>query len=157
MRSSMSSFFIKEASSFEPRATSAWIWLAAHRSELSVHRHFPIHASRPGIDAAAHGLRFLKSLLPQPYRHVHRSNAVMADNHDVVLRIQFLVCPRGHFAHRHQLGARNLCRFEFPGFAHIEQREILASVELALHFFGGDLVIHIDTAIGQSTSADAYP
>jgi hypothetical protein len=38
--------------------------------QLLVQGHFPIHRPRPGVNPAAHRLRLLEPLLPQPIRHI---------------------------------------------------------------------------------------
>ncbi len=85
---------------------------------------------------------FLESLLPQPCGHIHRANAVMANYHDVVVRIEFLMGARGNISHGHELRAGHVRGFKLPGFAYIEQRECLAVIEFRLHFFGSDFVVH---------------
>src|SRR3954468_12112689 len=62
---------------------------------------------------------------------------VMAHDHDVILRIEFLMRTRRHIAHRDELRAGDLRRFKFPGFADIDQRECLACIKLPFDFFSG--------------------
>src|ERR1700733_12493710 len=96
--------------------------------EPLIRRHFFIHTPRPGIDATSHGLSLFKSLLPQPHGHIHRANAVMANHYNRVVGIEFLVRPRRHIAHGHQLRAIDARRLKLPGLAHIEQSERVSRI-----------------------------
>ncbi len=58
---------------------------------LLVHRHCRINLSRPAVDPATQRLRFLEALLPQPCGYVHRAHAMMANDDDVLLGIEFLL------------------------------------------------------------------
>src|ERR1700733_8547665 len=127
------------------------------RSAL-IDRDFRIHDSRPGVDAAAHGLRLLKPLMPQPSGYIHRAYSVVANYYDVIFRVQFLMGTSGDVAHRNQFRPSHVRRFKLPRLADVEQRESVTLIELPLHFFGRDLVVHVGSFISSpSSSAGAFP
>jgi hypothetical protein len=70
----------------------------------------------------------------------------MANDHYMILWIEFLMRARRHVAHWNQLRAIDLGSFKLPGFANIEERERLSRIELALDFFGSDFVFHLSTS-----------
>jgi len=71
---------------------------------------------------------------------------MMANDHDVILWIEFLMRPRRHVAHGNQPRAIDSGSFKLPGFANIEKRESLFRIKLALDFFGSDFVFHLSTS-----------
>ena len=65
---------------------------ACHAQQnYSVNWHASIDQPRPTINPSAQRLGVFKSLLPQPMRHVGRAHAVMADDDDMLLGIEFPV------------------------------------------------------------------
>src|SRR2546425_3374577 len=122
MRSSASSFFMMN--SFELRAACFEQALVARSSRLvarnSVQRHLRIHRARPSIDATAHGLRFLESLLTEPVGNAERPHSLMTHDDNVVVRIEFLMCPRRDVAHRDMFRAFEARSFQLPRLAHIQ-------------------------------------
>src|SRR5215471_13566213 len=84
-------------------------------SKFLINRHGRVNLARPAIDAAAQGLCFFESLLPQPRGHVHGPHSVMAHHYDVVVGIEFLLKARRHVAHRHVRAAGNSRRLNSHG------------------------------------------
>src|ERR1017187_5512834 len=107
-----------------------------------VKRNRRVNLARPAIDSSAQRLHVFKSLLPQPDRHIHRTHAVMANHHNAIFRIEFLVEARGNIAHRDMFTPGDVGGVELPRLTHIEQCEILTSILHGLYFSNRNLVIH---------------
>src|SRR5580658_3786881 len=111
-------------------------------SLLLVQWHFRIHGPRPAVDSAAHGLNFFVSLLAEPVGNRQRPDAVMAHDHDVIVRVEFLVSPRRDVTHRNVLRPFDAGRLVFPGLANIEQRKCFSALPQRLDLAGRDFEVH---------------
>src|ERR1051326_7878250 len=64
---------------------------------------------------------------------------MMADDHDVLLRIEFLL-PRRHLVHRNRRAALDPRRLVLPRLTHVQQHEPLPALAQLLHLLRIDLV-----------------
>jgi hypothetical protein len=71
----------------------------------------------------------------------------MADYDDVILGIEFLICARWDVAHGNILAVGNLCLFQLPGLADIEQSEPFTLLEQRLDLSAADFEVD-DSAPG---------
>lgn len=66
----------------------------------------------------------------------------MADHHDVILRIEFLVRAGWDIAHGNILASLETRLGQPPGLAYIEQSECLTLFEQGLDLSGADFEVH---------------
>src|SRR6266850_3683716 len=107
-------------------------------SKRSIQRHLRIHRSRPPVNAAAHGLRFLESLLPKPISDAQGTHAAMAHDNDAFVRVEFLMSTRRNVTHRDVLTTLQARGIVFPWFANIKQDKTFAAFLQRLHLAGTD-------------------
>src|ERR1035438_7445063 len=108
----------------------------------SVLRHARVHLVAPGQDAALHIAHMFEARRFQNAAGARAAHAALAMDHDVGFRIQFTQ-PLADFAQRNQLGRGDVADLVFVGFAHVDQDELIATVQLL--FDCG----HFDFALGQ--------
>lgn len=85
--------------------------------------------SGPGIDAAAEGLGVFESLIAEPGGDVEGTLSVVAENDEMLVRIEFLMGARGHVAHGHEQAAVDAGCFKFPWFADIDEASLVFAEE----------------------------
>lgn len=78
-----------------------------------------IDDGRPGVDASGEGLDVLETLLAQPHGDVEGAGAVVADDDDGLVGIEFVVDARGDLAHGDEDGVGDTGGLVFPGFAYV--------------------------------------
>ena len=116
----------------------------------SVARDIGIDLDRPGVEAAAQRLGLFKALPAQPRSDVHGTDAVMADDDQSFINVEFLLRAGWHFAHRQMQAALNMRGGKFPWLAHVDEPGTIFAQDLG-SFGGGDFV-------GQhSSSLDGGP
>ena len=74
---------------------------------------------------------------------------MVAENYDVLIRIQLLVGPGGDLSHRHEERIGQTGSLELPWFPHIEQKRCSGLVALLQKGLGGDLRIKHLTRISS--------
>ncbi len=93
-------------------------------SAALVNRHLGIDLPCPTIDSSAQRLHLLESLLPQPGGHIHRPHTVVANDNDMILRIEFLIETRRNIAHGDVFAAFQFGGFNLPWFAHVQYHNV---------------------------------
>jgi hypothetical protein len=87
---------------------------------FSITTHCRIDVGRPGLDTTGQVLHAAKTPVLKEHCHLKAARAVMANDNDVLIRIQFVTTYR-HEMHGNVLGAFKVAKLEFPRFAHIKQ------------------------------------
>jgi len=112
------------------------------RPRRLVHRHGSVDQSGPPINAAKQRLRVFEALLAQPMGDIGGADAVMANDDNVVVGIEFAVGAGRDFRHWQGHAASDVRKLKFPRLAHIEEAEGKFLVELGLELFRGNLEFH---------------
>jgi hypothetical protein len=113
--------------------------------------------ARPGFYAAGDGLRCVESLLAQPVGDAERTRAVMAQDEQAVVGVQFLVRARRYVAHRHQQAVFYMRGFVFPRLADIYQLDF-AFFEEDLCVLDGDfIIVHVYRILLSRCQVLSYP
>jgi len=77
--------------------------------------------SGPGFDASAQRLGVLEPLIAEPCSHVERTLSVVAEDDQMLVRIEFLMGSRRDVTHGDEQAARNAGCLKFPWFADIDE------------------------------------
>jgi hypothetical protein len=80
----------------------------------------------PGFDAPGNRLRCIESLLAEPVGHAEGTRSVVAEDEQAVVRIEFLMGPRGYVAHRHEQAGVDFGSCIFPTLADINELGLTA-------------------------------
>ena len=80
-----------------------------------------VDGAGPGVDAAGEGLSALEALAAEPHCDGERALAVVAENDDVGVGVEFGVGTRGDVAHGHEEGIGQAGGLKLPGLADVEE------------------------------------
>ena len=80
----------------------------------------------------------VEALLAEPHGDVEGASAVVAEDDDGLVGVEFLVCAGGHISHGHEDGSEDGGGLGFPRFADIEQEGRGGGFELAGESVDGD-------------------
>ena len=78
-----------------------------------------IDGAGPGVDAACEGLDLLKALIAEPHRDAEGTGAVVAENDDGGVGVEFGVGAGGDFAHGYEERVGEVGGLVLPGFADV--------------------------------------
>ncbi len=90
-----------------------------------------INLQRPALDAADERFCSLHALASEPNSNIEAAHAVMAVADHLVAVIQGLKIRRNR-AHRNKLRSFDAADLELPGFADIDEQQLLAAIESEL-------------------------
>ncbi len=107
---------------------------------LSVAGEEGVGALGPGVDAAGDGLGAFEALLAEPVGDAEGAGAVVAEDEEAVVGVEFLVGAGGNLAHGDEGAALDVDGFPFPEFADVDDFGF-AFVEQGFGVGGGDFVI----------------
>ena len=94
---------------------------AAFTTDRSVARNCRVDLEGPGVDAAGDRLRLVEALLAEPVSHRKAARAVVAEDEQVVFRVEFLVGSPGELAHGDEGAAGDAGGGELPEFADVDE------------------------------------
>src|ERR1700677_3039302 len=77
-------------------------WSGSYFTTGSVAGDGGVDAAGPRVDAACEGLDLLKALIAEPHRDAEGTGAVVAENDDGGVGVEFGVGAGGDFAHGHE-------------------------------------------------------
>jgi hypothetical protein len=80
-----------------------------------------VDVAGPLVDAAGEGLGVVEALVAQPHGNGEGSRAMVAEDYDMRVGVEFGVGARGDFAHGYEQGIRQAGGLKLPGLADVEQ------------------------------------
>jgi hypothetical protein len=86
-----------------------------------VEGHGGVDGAGPVVDAAGEGLGAFEALIAEPHSDREGAGAVVAENDDVGVGVEFRMGARGDIAHRHQDGIGQAGGLKFPRLANVEE------------------------------------
>lgn len=97
-----------------------------------------VYGAGPGVYASCQGLDVLEALVAQPHGDVEGAGAVVAEDNDWGVRIEFGVGAGWHVPHGDQMGVGEVGGLVFPGLANVEQERRIGLLAALGEGFGGD-------------------
>lgn len=88
-------------------------------TEFSVERNCWVDGAGPGVDAAGERLGMVEALGAEPHGDGEGALAVVAEDDDVAIGVEFGVGSGGDVSHGHQDGSRETGGLGFPRLAHV--------------------------------------
>ncbi len=105
----MTTFQVEDRHADALRGVPAWL----------VTRDGWVDGSGPGVDASGEGLGVLETLITQPHSDAEGAGAVMAEDDDWGVGIEFGVSAGGDIAHRDENGVGDTGGLKLPRFADV--------------------------------------
>ena len=81
-----------------------------------------IDDARPAVDASSERLNVFKPLVTKPHGYGKRAHAMVTEDDDWLVRVEFLMGTGGDFAHGHQDRFGEAGGLELPRFANVQQQ-----------------------------------
>ena len=100
-----------------------------------------VYGGGPGVDAACQGLHALKVLLAEPHSDGEGTRAMVAEDDDVLVGIEFGVGSRRDFSQGHEERIGKAGGLELPRLAYVEEERSIGLSTKLEEVLGGDFWI----------------
>ena len=95
-----------------------------------------------------------ETLIAEPLGHAEGPHAVVAEDDEVLVGVEFLIGAGGNVAHGHGDAAGDMGGLEFPWFAHIDEAGLVIA-EKRCGVGGGDFVVEHEFSL-EPAGREAY-